>query len=180
MATKPQTQKKENVMADKNKQKGAAKVNKTKKLPPPEEPKAEEPKAVYSQEALDSFRNDRACNPKHFGLYDGDSPSCQECNEIDSECAAACQHVSKGNKNGKASPTIHTPRATNKVLSNFGHGADTGAGKLDVLLHEGATMEQLIERSGRKRNAVMAHIQHLRTAHGAKIFLDKGVYKFVS
>jgi len=50
-------------------------------------------------------------------------------------------------------------------------------GIIDYELLKGATIIELVKRSGRNLNGVIAHINHLKTEHGLSISNIEGVFK---
>jgi len=58
-------------------------------------------------------------------------------------------------------------------LGNGGKG-----GIIDYELLKGATLDELVERSGRTISSVRAHIQHLKNVQGLAVSNKKGVYQF--
>lgn len=57
-------------------------------------------------------------------------------------------------------------------LGNGGKG-----GVLDYELLKGATLEELIQRSGRTENSVRAHFHHLKKGQGLEIINENGIYR---
>ena len=65
-------------------------------------------------------------------------------------------------------PVAHGPR------NWLWHDADSGAAKIDEMLLNGATRNEMASARG----AVDEHLRHLRTAHGLPIAEHGGVFEF--
>ncbi len=51
---------------------------------------------------------------------------------------------------------------------------------IDFELIKGSSLENLVKKSGRKKNSVEAHIYHLRKEHGINISYKNGIYKIMN
>jgi hypothetical protein len=57
-------------------------------------------------------------------------------------------------------------------------GESDGSAIIDALLLTGATVDTLVQHSGRSRKAVRAHLRHLRSTHGLIVNEQQGVLSF--
>jgi hypothetical protein len=58
------------------------------------------------------------------------------------------------------------------------HGKSTGAGKIDDMLFDGATIEQLARRARTTKATVYVHLTHLRKVHKLTIVKEKGIFRY--
>lgn len=121
------------------------------------------------------------CSADLFGTYDASSDYCKDCLKEFTACATACA-ILKASKNIKAAKAPRAPRAEGTVKTGGTRGvkvlisgADSGAGKIDLLLcrPEGCTMEEMIVH----RDAVHSHLSHLVRA-GFPIVHENGRYYY--
>jgi hypothetical protein len=58
------------------------------------------------------------------------------------------------------------------------HGSKTSAGKMDEMLFDGATVEQLARGAKTTKASVYVHLSHLRKGHKLSIAKKDGVFKY--
>ena len=58
------------------------------------------------------------------------------------------------------------------------HGTGTSAGKIDEMLFDGATIEQMAKRARTTKATVYVHLTHLRKAHRLTIVKKKGIFRY--
>lgn len=58
------------------------------------------------------------------------------------------------------------------------HGKGTTAGKIDEMLLDGATIEQMAKRAKTTKATVSVHLTHLRKVHKLAIVKKDGVYRY--
>jgi hypothetical protein len=88
--------------------------------------------------------------------------------------------MSKGLKLGRAD-TTYAERAYKLSLKNrnwLRHGKSTSAGKIDEMLFDGATIEQIAKRAKMTKGAVYVHLNHLRKVHKLAIVRRDWVFSY--
>ena len=77
--------------------------------------------------------------------------------------------------------TAYAERAHKLSLKNrnwLRHGSKTSAGKMDEMLFDGATVEQLVKRAKTTKGTVYMHLNHLRKVHKLVIVKKDGVFRY--
>ena len=57
------------------------------------------------------------------------------------------------------------------------HGSKTSAGKIDEMLLDGATIEQMAKRAKTTQTTVSVHLTHLRKEHNLAVVKKDGVFR---
>ena len=79
------------------------------------------------------------------------------------------------------SDTAYAERAHELSLKNrnwLRHGSKTAAGKMDEMLLDGATIEQMAKRANTTKATVSVHLTHLRKEHKLTIVKKDGVLRY--
>ena len=58
------------------------------------------------------------------------------------------------------------------------HGKGTNAGKIDEMLFDGATIEQMARRARTTKATVYVHLTHLRKVHKLTIVKKEGIFRY--
>ena len=77
--------------------------------------------------------------------------------------------------------TVYASRAYQLSLKNknwLRHGISTKAGKIDQMLFEGATIEQMAKAAKTTKATVSVHLNHLRKVHKLVIDRKDGVLRY--
>ena len=77
--------------------------------------------------------------------------------------------------------TAYAERAHELSLKNrnwLRHGSRTSAGKMDEMLFDGATVEQLAKGARTTKGAVYVHLSHLRKVHKLAVVKKDGVFRY--
>jgi hypothetical protein len=77
--------------------------------------------------------------------------------------------------------TAHAERAHQLSLKNrnwLRHGSQTAAGKMDEMLLDGATIEQMAKGAKTTKATVSVHLSHLRKVHKLAVVKKDGVFKY--
>ena len=88
--------------------------------------------------------------------------------------------MSSGLKMDKAD-TAYAERAHQLSLKNrnwLRHGSKTAAGKMDEMLLDGATIEQMAKGAKTTKATVSVHLTHLRKEHKLTILKKDGVLRY--
>ena len=88
--------------------------------------------------------------------------------------------MSSGQKLDRAD-TAYAERAHKLSLKNrnwLRHGSKTSAGKMDEMLFDGATVEQLAKGAKTTKASVYVHLTHLRKVHRLVIVKKDGVFRY--
>jgi len=88
--------------------------------------------------------------------------------------------MSRGLKLDRAD-TTYAERAHELFLKNknwLRHGSKTSAGKIDEMLFDGATVEQLAKRAKTTKATVYVHLTHLRKVHKLAVVKKDGVFRY--
>ena len=88
--------------------------------------------------------------------------------------------MSSGLKMDKAN-TAYAERAHELALKKrnwLRHGSQTAAGKMDEMLLDGATIEQMAKRAKTTKATVSVHLTHLRKVHKLTIVKKDGVLRY--
>jgi hypothetical protein len=88
--------------------------------------------------------------------------------------------VSSGMKMDRAD-TTYAERAHELSLKNrnwLRHGKATTAGKIDEMLLDGATIEQMAKGAKTTKATVSVHLTHLRKVHKLAIVKKDGVFRY--
>lgn len=77
--------------------------------------------------------------------------------------------------------TAYAERAHALSLKNrnwLRHGSKTSAGKMDEMLFDGATVEQLAKGAKTTKASVYVHLNHLRKVHKLAVVKMDGVFRY--
>ena len=77
--------------------------------------------------------------------------------------------------------TAYAERAHELSLKNrnwLRHGSTTSAGKIDEMLFDGATVEQLAKGARTTKASVYVHLTHLRKEHKPTVVKKDGVFTY--
>jgi DNA invertase Pin-like site-specific DNA recombinase len=77
--------------------------------------------------------------------------------------------------------TAYAERAHELSLKNrnwLRHGSKTSAGKIDEMLFDGATVEQLAKGAKTTKATVYMHLNHLRKVHKLAVVKKDGVFRY--
>ena len=77
--------------------------------------------------------------------------------------------------------TAYAEKAHELSLKNrnwLRHGIKTSAGKMDEMLFDGATIEQLAKEAKTTKASVYVHLTHLRKVHKLAVVKKDGVFRF--
>jgi hypothetical protein len=77
--------------------------------------------------------------------------------------------------------TAYAERAHQLSLKNrnwLRHGSKTSAGKMDEMLFDGATVEQLAKGAKTTKGTVYVHLNHLRKVHKLAVVKKDGVFRY--
>jgi len=77
--------------------------------------------------------------------------------------------------------TAYAERAHKLSLKNrnwLRHGSKTSAGKMDEMLFDGATVEQLAKGAKTTKGTVYVHLNHLRKVHKLAVVKKDGVFRY--
>lgn len=77
--------------------------------------------------------------------------------------------------------TAYAERAHKLSLKNrnwLRHGSKTSAGKMDEMLFDGATVEQLAKGAKTTKATVYMHLNHLRKVHKLTVVKKDGVFRY--
>jgi DNA-binding CsgD family transcriptional regulator len=77
--------------------------------------------------------------------------------------------------------TVYAERAHELSLKNrnwLRHGSSTSAGKIDEMLLDGATIEQMAKGAKTTKATVYMHLNHLRKVHKLAVVKKDGVFKY--
>jgi len=77
--------------------------------------------------------------------------------------------------------TAYAERAHELSLKNrnwLRHGSTTSAGKIDEMLFDGATVEQLAKGARTTKASVYVHLTHLRKEHKLTVVKKDGVFTY--
>jgi hypothetical protein len=77
--------------------------------------------------------------------------------------------------------TAYAERAHELALKNrnwLRHGIKTSAAKMDEMLFDGATVEQLAKGAKTTKASVYVHLNHLRKVHKLAVVKKDGVFKY--
>lgn len=77
--------------------------------------------------------------------------------------------------------TAYAERAHELSLKNrnwLRHGIKTSAGKMDEMLLDGATVEQLAKGTKTTKASVYVHLTHLRKVHKLAVVKKDGVFRY--
>jgi hypothetical protein len=77
--------------------------------------------------------------------------------------------------------TAYAERAHRLSLKNrnwLRHGSKTSAGKMDEMLFDGATVEQLAKGARTTKASVYVHLNHLRKVHKLVVAKKDGVFRY--
>jgi len=77
--------------------------------------------------------------------------------------------------------TAYAERAHALSLKNrnwLRHGSKTSAGKMDEMLFDGATVEQLAKGAKTTKATVYVHLTHLRKVHRLAVVKRDGVFRY--
>ncbi len=77
--------------------------------------------------------------------------------------------------------TAYAERAHELSLKNrnwLRHGSNTSAGKIDEMLFDGATVEQLAKVAKTTKANVYVHLTHLRTVHKLAVVKKNGLFRY--
>ena len=88
--------------------------------------------------------------------------------------------MSSGMKTDRAD-TEYAERAHKLALKNrnwLRHGKDTSIGKMDEMLFDGATVEQLAKGARTTKASVYVHLTHLRKVHKLAVIKKDGVFRY--
>ena len=88
--------------------------------------------------------------------------------------------MSSGQKLDRAD-TAYADRAHKLSLKNknwLRHGSKTSAGKIDEMLFDGATVEQLTKGAKTTKGTVYVHLNHLRKVHKLAVVRKDGVFSY--
>lgn len=88
--------------------------------------------------------------------------------------------MSSGMKLDRAE-TAYAARAHASSLKNrnwLRHGTKTSAGKMDEMLFDGATVEQLAKGAKTTKATVYVHLTHLRKVHKLAVVRKNGVFRY--
>ena len=88
--------------------------------------------------------------------------------------------MSAGQKSDRTD-TAYAAKAHELSLKNrnwLRHGKGTTAGKIDEMLLDGATIEQMAKRAKTTKAAVSVHLTHLRKEHKLAIVKKDGVLRY--
>ena len=88
--------------------------------------------------------------------------------------------MSSGLKLDKAD-TVYEERAHKLSLKNrnwLRHGINSSAGKIDEMLFDGATIEQMAKGARTTKATVYVHLTHLRKIHKLSVIKKDGVFKY--
>ena len=88
--------------------------------------------------------------------------------------------MSSGMKLDRAD-TAYAERAHELSLKNrnwLRHGSKTSAGKIDEMLFDGATIEQLAKGAKTTKATVYVHLTHLRKVHKLAVVKKDGVFRY--
>jgi len=88
--------------------------------------------------------------------------------------------MSSGMKQDRAD-TAYAERVHELYLKNrnwLRHGSKTSAGKMDEMLFDGATVEQLAKGAKTTKATVYVHLTHLRKVHKLAVVKKDGVLRY--
>ncbi len=88
--------------------------------------------------------------------------------------------MSRGLKLDRAD-TTYAEKAHELSLKNrnwLRHGIKTSAGRMDEMLFDGATIEQLAKETKTTKASVYVHLTHLRKVHKLAVLKKDGVFRF--
>ena len=88
--------------------------------------------------------------------------------------------MSSGMKLDRAD-TAYAEKAHELSLKNknwLRHGSKTSAGKMDEMLFDGATVEQLVRGANTTKASVYVHLTHLRKVHKLAVVKKDGVFRY--
>jgi len=88
--------------------------------------------------------------------------------------------MSSGLKMDRAD-TAYAERAHELSLKNrnwLRHGSKTSAGKIDEMLLDGATIEQMAKEAKTTKASVYVHLNHLRKVHKLAVVKKDGVFRY--
>jgi hypothetical protein len=77
--------------------------------------------------------------------------------------------------------TAYAEKAHELSLKNknwLRHGSKTSAGKMDEMLFDGATVEQLVRGANTTKASVYVHLTHLRKVHKLAVVKKDGVFRY--
>jgi DNA-binding transcriptional ArsR family regulator len=77
--------------------------------------------------------------------------------------------------------TAYAERAHKLSLKNrnwLRHGSKTSAGKMDEMLFDGATVEQLAKGAKTTKATVYMHLNHLRKVHKLTVVKKDGMFRY--
>jgi len=77
--------------------------------------------------------------------------------------------------------TAYAERAHELSLKNrnwLRHGSKTSAGKMDKMLFDGATVEQMARGAKTTKATVYVHLTHLRKVHKLAVVKKDGVFRY--
>jgi len=77
--------------------------------------------------------------------------------------------------------TAYAERAHELLLKNknwLRHGSKTSAGKIDEMLLDGATTEQMAKGAKTTKATVYMHLNHLRKVHKLAVVKKDGVFRY--
>jgi hypothetical protein len=77
--------------------------------------------------------------------------------------------------------TAYAERAHELSLKNrnwLRHGSKTSAGKMDEMLFDGATVEQLAKGATTTKATVYMHLNHLRKVHELSVVKKNGLFRY--
>ena len=77
--------------------------------------------------------------------------------------------------------TAYAERAHELSLKNrnwLRHGSKTSAGKIDEMLFDGATIEQMAKGAKTTKATVYVHLTHLRKVHKLAVVKKDGVFRY--
>jgi hypothetical protein len=77
--------------------------------------------------------------------------------------------------------TAYAERAHELSLKNrnwLRHGSKTSAGKIDEMLFDGATVEQMAKGAKTTKATVYVHLTHLRKVHKLAVIKKDGVFRY--
>jgi hypothetical protein len=90
------------------------------------------------------------------------------------------KYMSSGMKSDRAD-TAYAEKAHELSLKNrnwLRHGSKTSAGKIDEMLFDGATIEQMAKGAKTTKATVSVHLTHLRKVHKLAIVKKDGVLRY--
>jgi hypothetical protein len=88
--------------------------------------------------------------------------------------------MSSGQKLDRAD-TAYAERAHELSLKNrnwLRHGSKTAVGKMDEMLFDGATVDQLAKEAKTTKASVYVHLTHLRKEHKLVVVKKDGVFRY--